>query len=67
MKNVVKLVLCAILVMGLCITAVGCKSSGEAGQFKVGLECGYPPFNWTQIDDSQKNLPGDMTWKLPSV
>lgn len=20
--------------------------------FRVGLECGYPPFNWTQIDDS---------------
>ncbi len=20
--------------------------------FKVGMECGYPPFNWTQLDDS---------------
>jgi len=27
--------------------------SGEADNtFKVGLEAGYPPFNWTQMDDS---------------
>ena len=24
----------------------------EGGTFKVGLECGYAPFNWTQMDDS---------------
>ncbi|TJX15670.1 transporter substrate-binding domain-containing protein [Tissierella creatinini] len=24
----------------------------EKGTFKVGLEAGYPPFNWTQADDS---------------
>lgn len=60
MKNVVKLLLCAILIMGLCITAVGCKGSSESGesdQFKVGLECDYPPFNWTQIDDSNGAVP----------
>ena len=27
-------------------------SSGESSTFKVGLEAGYPPFNWTQMDDS---------------
>jgi len=28
-------------------------SAGEADNtFKVGLEAGYPPFNWTQMDDS---------------
>lgn len=26
--------------------------SGEKDVFKVGLEAGYAPFNWTQIDDS---------------
>lgn len=60
MKNVVKLVLCAILIMGLCVTAVGCKGSGESvesGEFRVGLECDYPPFNWTQIDDSNGAVP----------
>ena len=24
----------------------------EKGVFRIGLECGYPPFNWTQMDDS---------------
>ena len=24
----------------------------ESDVFRVGLECGYPPFNWTQLDDS---------------
>lgn len=27
-------------------------SAGEKEVFKVGLEAGYPPFNWTQKDDS---------------
>ncbi len=27
-------------------------ASTEGGVFKVGMECGYPPFNWTQMDDS---------------
>ncbi len=26
--------------------------ASEGGQFRVGMECGYPPFNWTQTDDS---------------
>ncbi|NLU51750.1 MAG: transporter substrate-binding domain-containing protein [Clostridiaceae bacterium] len=27
-------------------------TSEEDNTFKVGLEAGYPPFNWTQLDDS---------------
>lgn len=27
-------------------------ASDEDNTFKVGLEAGYPPFNWTQLDDS---------------
>ena len=27
-------------------------SKGSANTFTVGLEAGYPPFNWTQLDDS---------------
>lgn len=31
----------------------GCGTKNESnGTFRVGLECGYPPFNWTQLDDS---------------
>lgn len=28
------------------------QSTDESDTFKVGLECGYPPFNWTQMDDA---------------
>ena len=36
---------------------VGCgggnnDTKGEANVLKIGLEAGYPPFNWTQMDDS---------------
>jgi putative lysine transport system substrate-binding protein len=27
--------------------------------FKVGMECAYPPFNWTQMDDSNGAVPID--------
>jgi len=27
-------------------------ASGEKEVFRVGLEAGYPPFNWTQMDDT---------------
>lgn len=30
----------------------GSGASSEKGTFKVGLEAGYAPFNWTQMDDS---------------
>jgi putative lysine transport system substrate-binding protein len=31
-------------------------SSGEDGTFKVGLEAGYAPFNWTQMNDSNDGV-----------
>ena len=70
MKRTRTLLLAAILVLGLLITAVGCSSSDQPGGdpaqssdtgqnevFKVGLECGYAPFNWTQLDDSNGAVP----------
>lgn len=29
----------------------------QGGEFKVGLECGYAPYNWTQTDDSNGAVP----------
>jgi len=70
MKKTWTLLLGAILVLGLLMTAVGCSSSQQPGEdpaqsgdtnqaevFKVGLECGYAPFNWTQLDDSNGAVP----------
>ena len=40
----------AVMMIGLLVLS-GC-SQKDAGVFKVGLEAGYAPFNWTQLDDS---------------
>jgi putative lysine transport system substrate-binding protein len=34
------------------MTACGGKSDSEGGVLKVGMECNYAPFNWTQAEDS---------------
>ena len=47
--------LISAVVMGTTLLT-GCGSGTKAGEesstFRVGLECGYAPFNWTQMDDS---------------
>ena len=56
MKNKVKVILSAALVTMLVFTGCGSKGETNKGEekdtFKVGLEAAYPPFNWTQKDDS---------------
>lgn len=65
MKKFVSLILCAVLLLGLMAVA-GCgkandksaeKASDQKGEFKVGLECGYAPFNWTQATDANGAVP----------
>lgn len=49
-RGLVKLVLATIAA----ITLVGCggtKNEEESGTFKIGLEAGYAPYNWTQLTD----------------
>ena len=68
-KKTLFLVLALLLTMAL---VAGCGGGGEAtegengaeesgGTFKVGMECGYAPFNWTQIDDSNGAVPIDQS------
>lgn len=60
MSKVSKMVICTFLIIGLCMSVVGCGKTGtsqESKELKVGLECGYPPFNWTQADDSNGAVP----------
>lgn len=79
MKKTWTLLLGAILVLGLLVTAVGCSSSQQPGNdsaqsddssqaevFKVGLECGYAPFNWTQLDNSNDAVPIQGTKEFAS-
>lgn len=44
----------SIMLCGVMLFSFGCKSSKneQSNEFRVGMECGYAPFNWTQNDDS---------------
>ena len=53
--------LAGFLAVLLCLGAlVGCaqkKQEESIAQFRVGMECDYAPFNWTQSDDSNGAVP----------
>lgn len=63
MKGKLALVLSMVVMGAALFTGCGSKSVGadvqksEGETFKVGLECGYAPFNWTQSDDSNGAVP----------
>lgn len=66
MKKIVSLVLCITFILGLCISTAGCGQSDkqaanapadQSKELKVGLECGYAPFNWTQSTDANGAVP----------
>lgn len=55
MKKLVALLLSVMLVAAFSFTAVSCGKDEENtydGVLKVGMECAYQPFNWTQYDNS---------------
>jgi len=46
-------VLSIVIAVMLCLTLVaGCGAKKDDKILRVGMECGYAPFNWTQQDDS---------------
>ena len=54
-----KLSLLTVMILSSILILTGCGGSdsskgenAESDTFRIGLECGYPPFNWTQMDDS---------------
>ena len=68
MKN--KILLSMIISLIAMLVLAGCGSNGSKNQsgssnssedntFKVGLEAGYAPFNWTQMDDSNNGVKMD--------
>jgi len=57
MKKLIALILSAALCVTMAFTFTSCGSSGTEGTdtratLSIGLECVYPPFNWTQTDSS---------------
>jgi putative lysine transport system substrate-binding protein len=55
MKRIVSLVLCFMMAAGVLAAGTACSKSTTtttAKVLRVGMECAYAPFNWTQSDDS---------------
>lgn len=56
MKKRFSMIMALIMVFSL-FSALSACSAGSSDEFRVGLECAYPPFNWTQVDDSNGAVP----------
>lgn len=54
MKKKLSLLILAVVTAALTLTGCGSGKSGNSKDdvFRVGMEAGYAPFNWTQMDDS---------------
>ena len=51
MKRIIVTILAVCMLLSCCAFA--------EGQFRVGMECDYPPFNWTQVDENENTVPID--------
>lgn len=47
MKKIFSLIFATLLVLSLAPTTIA-KGASKDNEFRVGMEAGYPPFNWTQ-------------------
>lgn len=59
MKKFLTLVVAIAMTVSAAMFAVSCGGSGkkDSNVLKVGMECGYQPYNWTQYDDSNGAVP----------
>ncbi len=51
MKKRLSALILAVATAAITLTGCGTKTSSE-NVFRVAMEAGYAPFNWTQLDDS---------------
>ena len=51
MKRIIVTLLAVAMLLSTCAIA--------EGQFRVGMECDYPPFNWTQVEENENTVPID--------
>ena len=51
MKKVIAAALVGFMAMGL-LAGCGGSKKDDSNTLRIGMECGYAPFNWTQQDDS---------------
>ena len=50
MKKVFAVILSALMLLS-------CASAMAEGTFRVGMECNYAPYNWTQAEPSEFTVP----------
>lgn len=56
MKKIISIFTAAVMLVTVGISFTSC-SAGSSDELRVGMECGYAPFNWTQVDDSNGAVP----------
>ena len=52
MKKIIAILLAAMMLFTFCACGGGEEEATESDTFRVAMECGYAPYNWTQEDDS---------------
>ena len=57
MKKFMRLAVATLLLVSMIFLLTGCTQEKSEGEFKVGMECDYPPFNWTQTTDANGAVP----------
>ena len=50
--TIVSVMLVSLLIVGAVFCFTGCQKKKDENKLYVGMECGYAPFNYTQMDDS---------------
>ena len=45
-----------VLLLALTLGLVACNEN-KSGKFVVGMECAYAPFNWTETEKTETNVP----------
>ena len=57
MKKFMRLAVATLLLVSMIFLLTGCTQEKSEGEFKVGMEYDYPPFNWTQTTDANGAVP----------
>jgi ABC-type amino acid transport/signal transduction systems, periplasmic component/domain len=63
MKRIITVLLLTAMLISCVIAFPACSKKSE-GTLRVGMECNYPPFNWTQTEQTDGTVPisGDVTF-----
>ena len=63
MKKFMKVLFATVFAAVTAFSFAACGGGNKANELRVGMECGYQPFNYTQTDDANgavkiSNAPG---------